>query len=164
ATIGTASLGAGSHTVTASYSGDTNFSSSSASLSGGQVVQKATTGTAVSSSLNPSNVGQSVIFTAAVTPGSACFDNGGTVQVVGAWNGSGLNEIGTYRVDTSITDPITGKHVLVFSLNVSGTGVWNPAAGDQAFVFGLEGDTVVVGDWNGTGKATVGVVRPGSDG
>ena len=39
-----------------------------------------TTTTAVASSLNPSNYGQSVTFTATVTPGTGTFDNGGTVQ------------------------------------------------------------------------------------
>ena len=41
---------------------------------------QATTTTSVASSLNPSNFGQSVTFTATVTPGTGTFDNGGTVQ------------------------------------------------------------------------------------
>src|SRR5208337_3075040 len=40
----------------------------------------AATTTTVSSSLNPSNFGQSVTFTATVAPGTGTFDNGGTVQ------------------------------------------------------------------------------------
>src|SRR5208337_1082240 len=43
---------------------------------------RTTTTTAVASSLNPSNYGQSVTFTATVTPGTGTFDNGGTVQFV----------------------------------------------------------------------------------
>ncbi len=42
-------------------------------------VQQATT-TTVSSSLNPSTVGQAVTFTATVTPASGTFDGGGSVQ------------------------------------------------------------------------------------
>ena len=83
----------------------------------------------------------------------------GDTAVIGDWNGAGADEIGTYRVDTAITDPITGLHPLVFSLNVTGTGVWNPAAGDQADVVGLEGDTVVNRDWNGAGKDDLGTYR-----
>jgi hypothetical protein len=60
-------LKAGSNAVTAVYAGDSNFAgSTSKALS--QVVSKATTTTALTSSVNPSNFGQSVTFTATVTP------------------------------------------------------------------------------------------------
>ena len=75
-----ATLTAGNHIITASYSGDVNFGSSSATLQGGQSVNPASTLTMVTSSLNPSSYGQSVTFTATVTPGSGAFDNGGAVQ------------------------------------------------------------------------------------
>ena len=65
------------HTITASYSGDTNFTTSSNSVL--QTVNLAGTTTAVSASTNPSVFGQSVTLTATVTPGSGTFDNGGTV-------------------------------------------------------------------------------------
>ena len=77
----TTSLSVGSHTVSAQYSGNTSFNSSSGSLSGGQTVNKADTTTGVTSSLNPSAFGQNVTFTATVTPGSGSGP-GGTVQFV----------------------------------------------------------------------------------
>ena len=80
ATIQDSALTVGSHTVTATYGGDTTFAGSSGTLSGGQVVKQASTTTAIASSLNPSAYGQAVSFTASVTPGSGTFDNGGTVQ------------------------------------------------------------------------------------
>jgi hypothetical protein len=95
---------------------------------------------------------------------SFTFGLPGDTAIVGDWNGAGFAEIGVYRVDTSITDPVTGLHPLVFSLDFNGNNTWDPASGDQAFVFGLQGDKVVVGDWNGDGKDEIGVVRPGSDG
>jgi large repetitive protein len=64
---GISTLAVGTHTVTASYSGDSNFSSSTGTLSGGQVVNAATTSTAVTSNLNPSAYGQSVTFTATIS-------------------------------------------------------------------------------------------------
>jgi hypothetical protein len=79
----TGGLSVGTHTITASYSGDTNFSGSSGTLSGGQTVNQASSTTSVSSSLNPSTFGQSVTFTttvAAVSPGAG--SPGGTVQFV----------------------------------------------------------------------------------
>ena len=70
-------LSGGTHTITASYSGDTNFTLSSNSML--QTVNTASTSTTVSASTNVSVFGQSVTFTATVTATSVTFDNGGTV-------------------------------------------------------------------------------------
>src|SRR5205823_1159861 len=68
-TLTTSVLSAGSHSITAVYSADTNFNAStSGALS--QVV-KATSTTTLASSSNPSVFGQSVTFTATVSPGTA---------------------------------------------------------------------------------------------
>ena len=56
ATIADAALSGGTHTITASYSGDTNFSTSSGTLSGGQTVSQAGTTTTVTSSAEPVGV------------------------------------------------------------------------------------------------------------
>ena len=78
-------LAAGTDTIKASYSGDTNFKTSSGTVS--QTVNKDATTTALASSANPSVYGQSVTFTATVsanapgsgTPtGSVTFTNGST--------------------------------------------------------------------------------------
>jgi len=67
------------------YAGDSNFASST-SKAVKQVDGKATTTTALASSRNPSSVGQSVTFTASVTPqfsgtvtGTATFYDGTTL-------------------------------------------------------------------------------------
>jgi hypothetical protein len=62
----TASLSGKTHTIKATYIGDTIFKSSTGVVT--QVVNKYTTTTALSSSLNPSHYGQAVTFTATVTP------------------------------------------------------------------------------------------------
>ncbi|MGA9526766.1 MAG: Ig-like domain-containing protein, partial [Terriglobales bacterium] len=60
-------LAVGNHVVTAIYSGDTNNSGSTGTLSGGQSVSTAGAGSiGVTSSLNPSTYGQSVTFTASI--------------------------------------------------------------------------------------------------
>lgn len=60
-------LSVGTHVVTAQYSGDTNFApSTSATLT--QTVAKDNTKTTLSSSLNPSTLGQRVTFTATLSP------------------------------------------------------------------------------------------------
>src|SRR5439155_16987113 len=59
ATCTTSSLTGGSHTITVFYGGDANFATSDDTASPlTQTVNKATTSTAVSSSLNPSTYGQ----------------------------------------------------------------------------------------------------------
>jgi hypothetical protein len=73
-----------SDTVTATYSGDPNFSGSSGSLN--QTVNQATTTTTLTSSLNPSGLDSPVTFTATITPqyggqatGTVTFKDGGTM-------------------------------------------------------------------------------------
>jgi large repetitive protein len=82
ASLSTAALAAGNHSITAVYSGDSNYNgSTSAVLS--QTVTKAATTTALSTSSSSITYGQSVTLTAAVTPASATgtvqFLNGSTV-------------------------------------------------------------------------------------
>src|SRR5208282_3955712 len=67
ATYTTSTLKVGTTTVTAVYGGDWGWVGST-SKTVSQVIGKATTTTALASSLNPSNVGQSVTFTATVAP------------------------------------------------------------------------------------------------
>jgi hypothetical protein len=81
ATCTTSSLAAATHSISAVYGGDANNNgSTSATLS--QVVNKATSSTALASSLNPSTVGAGVTFTATVSgfapTGSVNFTDGGS--------------------------------------------------------------------------------------
>jgi prepilin-type N-terminal cleavage/methylation domain-containing protein len=80
------SLSVASHTITAVYSGDANFNTStSSSLT--QIVNKAGTTVNLISSQNPSSSGQSITFTASVTPtgatGTVTFKDGGTTLGTG---------------------------------------------------------------------------------
>ena len=71
ASYSTAKLATGLDTITATYNGSTNFTTSSASVN--QAVNQDGTSTVLSSSVNPSVYGQSVTFTATVSaaaPGS----------------------------------------------------------------------------------------------
>ena len=77
ATLTTSALTAGSHTITADYSGTSTLQESSDSVD--QVVNRVATATVLTSSLNPSNVGDPVTFTATVTGGGSPVASG-TVQ------------------------------------------------------------------------------------
>ncbi|MGA2036081.1 MAG: Ig-like domain repeat protein [Acidimicrobiales bacterium] len=96
ATYTTSTLTAGTHPITVSYSGDSNFGTSTSSpLS--QVVNQAASKTTVSSSLNPSVYGQSLTFTATVTDstsgstgtptGTVTFEDSGYAIGTGTLNG-----------------------------------------------------------------------------
>jgi hypothetical protein len=65
ATFTTSSLTAKTHTIKATYGGDAIFSPSSGTVT--QIVNKYPTTTTLTSSLNPSQFGQAVVFTAHVT-------------------------------------------------------------------------------------------------
>jgi len=85
-----ATLTAGVHGLRAAYLGDSLYASST-STAISETVNKATAGTTLSSSLNPSAVGQAVIFTAHVAPaaatGSVSFYDGSTLLGTGTLSG-----------------------------------------------------------------------------
>src|ERR1700752_1014297 len=66
AKFNTSSLAAKTHTIKAKYVGDVNFRSSTGTVT--QVVNRYPTTTTLTSSLNPSQFGQSVTFTVTVIP------------------------------------------------------------------------------------------------
>ncbi|MEW2436099.1 Ig-like domain-containing protein [Streptomyces caniferus] len=125
---------AGTYTVTAAYGGDGNFSGSSGSDT--HTVNQASTATAVTSSPDPSVVGELVSFTATVTPvspgagtptGTVTFviDGGGGGTLTGTLSG------GTTTVSTSTLD--AGTH------NVTAT-----YSGDADFSASVGSDTQTV--------------------
>ena len=113
ATCGVTYPGVGSHRITAIYSGDGNFNpSTSPNLT--QTVNKGSTTTAVTSSVNPSVSGQSVTYTATVmanapgsgTPtGTVTFQDGG-VDIAGCVNQAVVGGTAT----CGVTYPGVGSH------------------------------------------------------
>jgi hypothetical protein len=112
----TALLGVGSHGITALYSGDPTFTTStSAAVS--QTVNRAATAAAVASSLSPARVGQAVTFTATVTaaaPGSGTptgtvtFMDGSTVIGTATLNAQG-------QATLTISTLAAGSHAITAS-------------------------------------------------
>ena len=90
ATFTTSSLAVGQHSITAVYSGDSNFAGSTGSLPT-QTVSRAGSSTSLTSSVNPSVAGQSVTFTATVNPaeatGNVTFQDGNTTIGTGTLSG-----------------------------------------------------------------------------
>ena len=79
------------------------------------------------------------------------FGQNGDLPVAGDWNGDGIDTVGVFR-------PATGEWFLTNGPNTNNT---TPPVNFQ-FVFGQNGDLPIVGDWNGDGFDTPGVLRSGS--
>ena len=121
-TLSLTSLSVGTHSISAAYSGDANFSgSASATIS--QAVNKAATTTTLTASPNPSAFGQSVTFSAAVNaPGSAGIPTG-TISF----------SDGTVTLGTAVLDS-TGKALLSLSaLSVGSHSIVASYSGDSNF-------------------------------
>jgi len=94
ATLQTASLSVGSHTITVSYAGDTNVAAASASLS--QTIQAATTNVALAASTNLVTFATPLTLTATLTTngslptGPVTFNENGVSLGSGTINGQGI--------------------------------------------------------------------------
>jgi hypothetical protein len=105
ATFNTSSLGAGSHSITGVYNGNSNYTGST-SFALTQTVNKANTTTTLTSSPNPSNKGQNVTFTATVSPSAAT----GTVQFFDGATSLGTATLTGGKVTLSTSSLSPGSH------------------------------------------------------
>lgn len=149
ATFTTSVLVAGSHAITAVYSGDTDYGASISPTMTQMVGQSATT-TVLTAAPNPTSPGTSVTLTAVVTgaggtpTGTVTFDDGATALGTVALNGSGhaVLTVGTftggthlmsatYNGDSNFTASLSPTVALVENPNATSTSVVatpNPAA------------------------------------
>ncbi|MBN8886712.1 MAG: Ig-like domain repeat protein [Rudaea sp.] len=146
------SLGVGSHSISASYSGDTNFSAgTSAALN--QVVNQAGTTTTLASSVNPSAPGQTVTLTATVnvnapgagTPsGTVTFLDGTTVLASVTLNAGGQATFSTGALSAgshAITASYSGSTNFSASSSSTLTQVVNHAASTMTLSSGSNPST-----------------------
>lgn len=115
-----ASLGAGSHSITARYSGDSNYAASTSAVFS-ETVNQATTTTVVTSSANPANFGQPVIFSATVAP-----------QAGGSATGNITIYDGTTSLGTVATSSNTGQ-LTASSLSTGTHSITAKYSGDANF-------------------------------
>ncbi len=115
----TTALPAGTNSLTAVYSGDTNYSNAT-SAAIAQTVTKTATATTVTSSQNPLIAGGGVLFSAAVTPSTAT----GTVQFLDGTTvlGTGTLGGGTASFGTSTLTQGTHSITAVYSGDAANTG------------------------------------------
>jgi hypothetical protein len=135
ATSSSSSLAVGSHTITASYGGNSNFTSSSATIT--QTVNQATSSIVLTSSGSPTVYGQNVTLTASIAPqnggvctGSVTFSDGGTtlatVNAVG--NSASFSTTSLAAGTHSITATYSGDSNFSRSTSSPIAQVVNPAA------------------------------------
>jgi hypothetical protein len=74
----------------------------------------------------------------------------GVTPMVGDWSGNGLAKIGIYYNG-------------FWYLDYNGNGIWDGASTDKAYTFGWSGSgvTPMIGDWNGDGRAKIGIYDNG---
>ncbi len=139
ATCTISTLSIGSHSITATYSNDTNYNGSSDTLT--QIVRRATS-TAVTSNNNPSTFGQSVTFTATVTGTGAGAGNPGSGDGMVAFSDAAtpitgcdaqpLNASGQATCPTSAL--AAGSHTInaAYSGTTTGATQFAPSSGSVA--------------------------------
>ncbi|MBL8249908.1 MAG: S8 family serine peptidase [Candidatus Competibacter sp.] len=79
------------------------------------------------------------------------FGQAGDLPVAGNWNGGSQAGVGVFRAGA-------------WYLDYNGNGAWDGCSVDRCYFnsFGQAGDLPAAGDWNGDGKAKVGVFRNGT--
>ncbi len=131
ASISTSSLAVGSHSIVATYSGDTDFATG-ASSAGTYAVNPASTKSTLTSSANPSTPTESVTFTdtvAAVAPGagtptgSVTFEDGSTAIGTGTLSG-GVATLTTSTLSNG-THPISAVYAAAGSFSGSTSNTVN---------------------------------------
>jgi hypothetical protein len=129
ATYSTSSLIAGTHTINASYQGDSSFNTSTTTFN--QVVNKYSSSTAVTSSLNPSSYGQAVTFTATVSGGAGTPTGTVTFKNSGSPLGTSTLSAGTASLTTSALNVGTRSITTVYSGDSTYLGDTSPALNQQ---------------------------------
>ena len=128
ASLSTSSFAAGSHAVTAVYSGDGNFlTSTSFAIVQTVIATSIGTSTSLISSPNPSMFGQTILFTATVVPASGTTAPTGTVSFLDGTTllaASPLNASGVATLSTSAL--AVGTHSI--TAQYSGDGTYSASA------------------------------------
>src|SRR2546426_1513262 len=139
ASLVVSTLAVGTHSLTAAYSGDLEFSAST-SAAVTQTVNLASTTTSLTSTPNPSTVGQAVTLRATVSPvapatgvptGSVTFRDGAATSlgVVALVNGSASLSVSTLAAGThSLTAVYSGSPTFAASTSAAVTQTVNAAA------------------------------------
>jgi YVTN family beta-propeller protein len=152
ATFVTSSLALGSHSITASYSGDTNFSGSTSGVLVESIVQPTPTATltAISSSANPQALGAGVTFTATVKPSSSAAPSPtGSVAFFDGATALGRSNLASNLTATYTTSSLAlGSH----SITAAYSGDTNFATSTSVVLTESIEESITSGDFTLTAK------------
>jgi hypothetical protein len=113
AKLALSTLGAGSHSITAQYSGDASFASSTSSAITETVSQAATSAT-VASGTNPATFGQAIVLTATVQPPAGTTATGSVTFVDGPY-GIGSAPLTNNSAQLTVSTLTAGSHSITVS-------------------------------------------------
>ncbi len=149
-------LAVGTHSITAQYSGDSNFHSTTSVLMI-QTVNLASDSTALASSLNPAGAGQSVILTAALSASSSGVTGvpTGTVSFYDGANLLGAATLAKGVAQLSYSNLSVGTHTILAQYS----GDANFAASSSTAI----NESVVAPDFSLAAKDSTDTVNPGSN-
>ena len=141
AALSTSSLAAGSHSITAYYSGDTNYNSASAGLT--QTV-KAVTATTLSANNSSIALGQTVQLTASVAPATAT----GTVQFLDGGSVLGTTTLSGGAAGLAVSSLAVGSHTLTAVYSGDGNDTASTSAAVAVTVSKANSSVAVVSSLN----------------
>ena len=123
-------LGAGSHSITAKYSGDVNFTASTSSAVT-ETINLAATTTTVISSLNPASYGQAVTLSASIQPPSGVSATG-TVTFFDGSTPLGTATVSSNAAQLAVSSLLAGTHSItaVYSGNSNLAGSTSSAVSE----------------------------------
>ena len=168
ATFSTSALAVGSHSITATYSGDTNFAGSTAGVS--ETVNQASTTTALTVDNNPAVYGQQVTLTATIgvsTPGAGTPT--GSVTFYDGTTALGTANLVGNQATLPVTTLATASHKLTAQYTGDGnfTGSTSPVVSETVnqasttTALAVDNNPAVYGQ-QVTLTATIGVSTPGA--
>jgi len=162
ATYATSALSAGSHSITAVYGGDVTYASSTSSVLT-QTVNGISTATALTSSLNPSISGNSVTFTATVSPsaasGTVTFKDGAATLGTGTLSGgvaayaTSALSVGSHSI-TAVYGGNANYSISTSSLLTQTVNINNTVPSVPTGLTATAGDTQVTLSWSASSGAT----------
>ncbi len=166
ATYTTAALAVGAHNITAVYSGDSNFASSTSNVATITIntVAPINTATSLTASVTSALVGTSITFTSKVTPASGTALPTGTISFLDNGSAIGVEDLDATGGTSLITSSLmAGVHSI--TAKYSGDGSFNPStssavsvtitAPPQDFMFTISASSGAVTPANPTDTATL---------
>jgi hypothetical protein len=178
ARLGVSSFASGTHPITATYSGDSNYAGG---ISGATNLTVNQAPISIASSANPSTVGQSVTFTVTVTgnspSGTVTFFDGANslmdVQLasgVGAYSTSALT-VGAHQISGRYNGDANNASGYSLALSQSVVAIapatgywWNPAEAGRGYVIEQQGNNLFMATflYDASGRASWYGIGPGA--